>query len=62
VAIEAWVLNEKHWKENNLEATASARINPQHVVADELVKLRRLKEKGVLTEEEFEKQKQKALS
>jgi len=42
--------------------TTYERSNPGKSIADELIKLKRLKDEGVLTEEEFIEQKQKLLS
>ena len=59
-------LNEKQWSEkkkseNKLRTTAS-RIQADSSVSDELSKLAALKEQGILTDEEFSKQKRKILS
>ncbi|WP_310395972.1 superinfection immunity protein [Hymenobacter sp.] len=40
-----------------LPATAAASGNPASFVADELIKLRNLRDQGVLTAQEFERQK-----
>jgi len=55
-------LNENQWKERNQAARATNDPGLQRNVADELSKLVALKEKGVLSEEEFQKQKRKLLS
>ena len=60
-------LNEKQWKERNQAAKATInpglRRNPEtSSIADELAKLVALKEKGVLSDEEFKRQKEKLLS
>lgn len=60
-------LNEKQWKERN-QANAgtvmTTRISQHEVsfLADELEKLAALKEKGILTEEEWSRQKQRLLN
>ena len=48
--------------ENNHINTATPTVQPKSSVADELSKLAELKEKGILSQEEFEKQKRVLLS
>jgi putative oligomerization/nucleic acid binding protein len=59
-------LNEEQWNEGNLGSVSpQAGLSRQHEVpsvADELSKLAALKEQGVLTDDEFNKQKQKLLT
>lgn len=42
--------------------TEAPKTNPPGSIADELVKLKNLKDSGVLSEEEFERQKEKILN
>lgn len=48
--------------DNNHINTAAPTVQPKSSVADELSKLAELKEKGILSQEEFEKQKRVLLS
>jgi hypothetical protein len=60
-------LNEKQWAEKNQNSNEKSIPSPMQqqkapLVADELLKLAQLKEQGVLSDEEFNKQKHKLLS
>ena len=65
--LERGYLNEKQWNERKRASAGTNNSVPQHQqgtssIADELAKLAILKEQGVLSDEEFEKQKHKLLS
>lgn len=51
-----------HEKESQKNATLSTATQQAPSVADELIKLAALKEQGILTESEFQEQKQKILN
>jgi hypothetical protein len=55
-------LNEKQWKQRTTETNRRLAQVPQHGIADELAKLVALKEQGILSDEELQKQKLKLLS
>lgn len=62
--LERGYLNEKQWNDRKQADTRSTGQNQQasSSIADELAKLAALKERGVLSDEEFSKQKDKLLS
>jgi len=59
-------LNEKQWSEKKETGSITSNLGSHHQgtssIADELAKLVTLKEQGVLSDEEFSKQKSKLLS
>lgn len=59
--LERGYLNEDQWTERT-QASKDSKRHSGDLVADELAKLATLKAQGVLTEEEFNKQKLKLLS
>ncbi|WP_297095600.1 SHOCT domain-containing protein [uncultured Draconibacterium sp.] len=60
--LEIEKLQREKWQKQKLEREAKENAAKQTSVSDELTKLKKLLDDGILTQDEFEKQKSKLLS